>query len=81
MPAEFLIFGATLAGVALVHRQALPIAIAGLAFVTTMLAPLMTPLWMKILAGTLVQISFLNMMTEIIKIVIVPIAVKMMGVG
>ena len=33
MPAEFLIFGATLAGVALFHRQALAIAITGLAFV------------------------------------------------
>jgi Na+/H+ antiporter NhaD/arsenite permease-like protein len=31
LPAEFLIFGATLAGVALFHRQALPIAAAGLA--------------------------------------------------
>lgn len=41
---------------------------------TTLLAPLMTPMWMKILAGTLVEIKFLGMMTEIIKIVIVPIA-------
>ncbi len=40
---------------------------------TTMLAPLMTPLWMKLLAGTLVEISFIGMMTEIIKIVLVPI--------
>jgi BASS family bile acid:Na+ symporter len=40
---------------------------------TTMLAPLMTPLWMKTLAGTLVSVSFLGMMTEIIKIVVVPI--------
>lgn len=40
---------------------------------TTMLAPLMTPLWMKLLAGTLVNISFVGMMAEIIKIVLVPI--------
>jgi len=40
---------------------------------TTMLAPLMTPLWMKLLAGRLVDISFLGMMTEIVKIVLVPI--------
>ena len=33
MPAEFLIFGVTLAGVALLHRRALPIAAAGLAAV------------------------------------------------
>lgn len=41
---------------------------------TTLLAPIMTPLWMKILAGTLVEVSFVAMMVEIIKIVIVPIA-------
>ena len=40
---------------------------------TTMLAPLMTPMWMKLLAGTLVEVSFVNMMAEIIKIVLVPI--------
>jgi len=33
LPAEFLIFGVTLAGVALFHRRALPIAAAGLAAV------------------------------------------------
>ncbi|MGH8244322.1 MAG: citrate transporter, partial [Steroidobacteraceae bacterium] len=33
MPLEFLIFGVTLAGVALFHRKALPIAAAGLAAV------------------------------------------------
>ena len=41
--------------------------------VTTMIAPLMTPLWMKLLAGTLVEVSFFKMMVEIIKIVLVPI--------
>ena len=40
---------------------------------TTMLAPVMTPLWMKMLAGTLVDVSFVGMMVEIIKIVLVPI--------
>lgn len=45
--------------------------------ITTLLAPLMTPLWMKLLAGRLVEVHFLNMMTEIIKIVIVPIAAAM----
>ncbi len=42
--------------------------------ITTLIAPIMTPLWMKLLAGRLVEVHFLNMMTEIIKIVIVPIA-------
>ncbi len=41
--------------------------------VTTMIAPLMTPLWMKLLAGTMVEVKFFNMMVEIVKIVLVPI--------
>ncbi len=41
--------------------------------VTTMIAPLMTPLWMKLLAGTMVEVSFFKLMVEIIKIVLVPI--------
>jgi BASS family bile acid:Na+ symporter len=41
--------------------------------VTTMIAPIMTPLWMKWLAGTMVEVSFFKMMVEIIKIVLVPI--------
>jgi bile acid:Na+ symporter, BASS family len=39
----------------------------------TLVAPFLTPLLMKLLAGTLIQIKFVNMMMEIIKIVIVPI--------
>ncbi len=46
--------------------------------VTTMLAPLMTPLWMKLLAGQLVEVKFLNMMVEIILIVLVPIAAALL---
>lgn len=45
--------------------------------ITTLIAPLMTPLWMKVLAGTLVEVKFTNMMLEIVKIVIVPIAAAM----
>ena len=41
--------------------------------ITTMIAPIMTPLWMKLLAGTLVEVNFFNMMVEIVKIVLVPI--------
>jgi len=41
--------------------------------VTTMIAPLMTPLWMKLLAGELVPVSYFSMMVDIIKIVLVPI--------
>lgn len=41
--------------------------------IATLIAPFMTPLLMKLLAGTLIEIKFVNMMLEIIKIVIVPI--------
>ncbi len=46
--------------------------------VTTLLAPLMTPLWMKLLAGALVPVSFIGMMVEIIKIVLVPIGAALL---
>src|SRR6266446_4500683 len=46
--------------------------------ITTMIAPLMTPLLMKLLAGTLVEVKFFNMMIEIIKIVIVPIGAALL---
>lgn len=46
--------------------------------ITTMIAPLMTPLLMKKLAGTLVEVKFLNMMLEIIKIVLVPIGAALL---
>jgi bile acid:Na+ symporter, BASS family len=41
--------------------------------ITTMIAPIMTPLWMKLLAGEMVKVSFFGMMVDIIKIVLVPI--------
>ncbi|MEI6950125.1 bile acid:sodium symporter family protein [Paraflavisolibacter sp. H34] len=44
----------------------------------TMAAPLLTPLLMKLLAGTMIQIRFLDMMMEIIKIVIVPIGAALL---
>jgi BASS family bile acid:Na+ symporter len=46
--------------------------------VTTILAPLMTPLWMRLLANELVEVKPLNMMMEIIKIVLVPIGAAML---
>jgi BASS family bile acid:Na+ symporter len=55
-----------------IARANLPLSVTATAC-TTMLAPLMTPLWMKVLAGQLVEISVVGMMTEIIKIVLVPI--------
>jgi BASS family bile acid:Na+ symporter len=46
--------------------------------ITTMIAPVMTPLLMKMLAGTLVEVRFFNMMMEIIKIVLVPIGAALL---
>ena len=58
-------------------RANLPLSVTVTA-ITTMIAPVMTPLWMKLLAGTLVEVSFFNMMMEIIKIVIVPIGAALL---
>lgn len=46
--------------------------------ITTMIAPLMTPLLMKLLAGTLVDVQFSKLMLEIIKTVIVPIGAALL---
>lgn len=46
--------------------------------VTTLLAPLMTPLWMKLLAGQLVEVRPFSMMMEIIKIVLVPVGAALL---
>ncbi len=40
---------------------------------TTLAAPLMTPLWMKVLAGAFIKVEFLKMMFDIINMIIVPI--------
>jgi bile acid:Na+ symporter, BASS family len=44
----------------------------------TLAAPFLTPLLMKLLAGTLIEVKFFNMMMEIIKIVIVPIGAALL---
>ena len=45
---------------------------------STLAAPFLTPLLMKLLAGTLIEVRFVNMMLEIIKIVIVPIGAALL---
>ena len=45
----------------------------------TMIAPLMTPLWMKILASTLITVQFLPMMVSIVKIVLAPICAALLA--
>jgi BASS family bile acid:Na+ symporter len=44
----------------------------------TLAAPFLTPLLMKVLAGTLIEVKFINMMIEIIKIVLVPIGAALL---
>ena len=46
--------------------------------ITTLVSPFLTPLLMKLLAGTLVEVKFVNLMMEIIKIVIVPIGAALL---
>jgi len=46
--------------------------------ITTLAAPFLTPFLMKLLAGTLVEVKFINMMVEIVKIVIVPISAALL---
>ncbi|HTT56817.1 MAG TPA: bile acid:sodium symporter family protein [Opitutaceae bacterium] len=58
-------------------RANLPLSVTVTA-VSTMLAPFLTPLWMKLLAGTLVEVSFFKMMMEIVEIVIVPIGAALL---
>lgn len=44
----------------------------------TMVAPFLTPLLMKTLAGTLIEVNFIDMMIEIVKIVLVPIGAALL---
>ena len=44
----------------------------------TLLAPFCTPFLMKLLAGTLIEIDFLGMMVQIVKIVLVPIGAALL---
>lgn len=46
--------------------------------ITTLVAPFVTPLLMKLLAGALVEVRFFDLMLEIIKIVIVPIGAALL---
>lgn len=45
---------------------------------STLAAPFLTPLLMKVLAGTLIEVKFVSMMMEIIKIVIVPLGAALL---
>lgn len=55
----------------------LPLSIT-LTALSTMMAPLLTPLWMKLLAGAMVEVHFVDMMLEILKIMIVPLGAALL---
>jgi BASS family bile acid:Na+ symporter len=61
-----------------IARANLPLSVT-LTTVATLLAPLMTPLWMKVLASEMVPVDFVAMMLEIVKLVIVPIGAAMLA--
>jgi len=62
---------------AYIAKSNLPLSVTVTA-VTTMIAPVMTPFWMKLLANQYVPVSYFNMMMEIIKIVLVPIGAALL---
>jgi bile acid:Na+ symporter, BASS family len=63
---------------AFIANANLPLSVT-LTTVATLLAPIMTPLWMKVLASEMVPVDFVAMMLEIIKLVLVPIGAAMLA--
>jgi BASS family bile acid:Na+ symporter len=57
---------------AFIAKANMPLSIT-IAALSTLIAPIMTPLLMKLLAGQYVEIDFVNMMLHVVKIIIVPI--------
>lgn len=58
---------------ALIAKANVPLSITITTF-STLLAPIMTPLLMKGLAGQFIEVNFWNMMWDIVKMIIIPIA-------
>jgi bile acid:Na+ symporter, BASS family len=57
---------------AFIAKANLPLSIT-IATVSTLMAPIMTPFLMKMLAGQLVEVNFMKMMFHVIEIIIVPV--------
>jgi bile acid:Na+ symporter, BASS family len=57
---------------AFIAKANLPLSIT-IATVSTLMAPIMTPFLMKILAGQFVEVDFMKMMLHVIEIIIIPI--------
>jgi bile acid:Na+ symporter, BASS family len=59
---------------AFIAKANLPLSIT-IATISTLMAPVMTPFLMKILAGQLVEVNFIKMMLHVMEIIIVPIVI------
>lgn len=64
--------GVTSNVLAFIAKANMPLSVT-IATVSTLVAPIMTPLLMKLLAGQFVQIDFVAMMLHVIQIIIIPI--------
>ncbi|MBO0934516.1 bile acid:sodium symporter family protein [Fibrella aquatilis] len=64
--------GVTSNVLAFIAKANMPLSVT-IATVSTLMAPLMTPLLMKLLAGQFVQIDFVAMMLHVVQIIIIPI--------
>ena len=62
---------------AFIAKANLPLSIT-IATISTLMAPVMTPFLMKILAGQLVEIDFVKMMLHVMEIIIVPIVLGLL---
>lgn len=49
-----------------------------IAAVSTLVATLMTPLWVSVLAGSLIEIKLVSMIMDVVKIVLIPIGAAML---
>lgn len=65
--------GVTSNVLAFIAKANMPLSVT-IATISTLMAPFMTPLLMKLLAGQFVQIDFVAMMLHVIQIIILPIA-------
>jgi bile acid:Na+ symporter, BASS family len=57
---------------AFIAKANLPLSVT-IATVSTLMAPIMTPFLMKLLAGQMVEVNFMKMMLHVIEIIIVPV--------
>jgi bile acid:Na+ symporter, BASS family len=69
--------GVTSNVLAFIAKANMPLSVT-IAAISTLVAPIMTPLLMKILAGQYVEIDFVNMMIHVAEIIIIPIVLGLL---